>query len=84
MRIEACPVCHIGSIRDRRVTYTQTHEDQLVVIQGVPAQVCDFCGERWFDTEVVEGLQRLLWSESWPAERSAGKHRQIITWGSAD
>jgi len=79
--METCPVCHTGSMHERRVTYTQVYEDQLVVIQGVPALVCDFCGERWFDNEAVDGLQRLLQSDAGPPEGSVGKHRQFITWG---
>ncbi|MCD6553209.1 MAG: hypothetical protein DRI52_11115 [Chloroflexi bacterium] len=82
--METCPICHIGSIRERQVTYTQMHEGHLVVIQGVPALVCDFCGERWFDTKTVNGLQRLLWSESGSSEGLAGGQRQFITWGGTD
>ncbi len=79
--MKTCPICHIGSMRKRQVTYTQMHEGQLVVIQRVPALVCDFCGEKWFDTKTVDGLQQLLWSESGSLERLAGRHRQFITWG---
>lgn len=79
--METCPVCHIGSMQERRVTYTQVYEGQLVIVQGVLALVCDFCGERWFDTETVDGLQRLLQSDTGGAERLTGKHRQFITWG---
>jgi YgiT-type zinc finger domain-containing protein len=76
--METCPVCHIGSMRERRVTYTQVYKDQLIVIQGMPAMVCDFCGERWFDTEKVDGLQRLLRSDSGSLERLLEGFRQSL------
>jgi YgiT-type zinc finger domain-containing protein len=78
--METCPVCHIGSMRERQVTYTQMHEGQLVVIQGVPALICDFCGERWFDTKTVNGLQRLLQPDSGASEGLRKGYRQFITW----
>jgi YgiT-type zinc finger domain-containing protein len=81
--METCPVCHIGSIRERRVTYTQMHEGQLVVIQGVPALVCGFCGEKWFDTDVMDGLQRLLRSDRGSSEWLVDGLGQFITWGGA-
>ncbi|MBC7250541.1 MAG: type II toxin-antitoxin system MqsA family antitoxin [Anaerolineae bacterium] len=79
--METCPVCHIGSLRKRRVTYTQTHKGQLTVIQGVPALVCDFCGEKWFDTEKVDGLQFLLQSERESTDMPTKRPRSFVSRG---
>ena len=55
-----CPVCHLGRLRERTITYTQIHEGQFVVIPNVAALVCDVCGEKLFDKVVLRRLNGLL------------------------
>ncbi|MBN1286919.1 MAG: type II toxin-antitoxin system MqsA family antitoxin [Anaerolineae bacterium] len=40
------------------VTYTDDTTEPVVIIQGVPAQVCQQCGERFYDSDVAERLSR--------------------------
>jgi len=56
----ACPICHVGRLQERRVTHSQVFEGQLVVIDHVPAMVCDVCGERILDSDVLARLSGLL------------------------
>jgi YgiT-type zinc finger domain-containing protein len=55
-----CPVCHFGKLQDRRVTHTQVFEGQLIAISNVAALVCDVCGERILDDQVLTRLSGLL------------------------
>ncbi len=55
-----CSVCHFGRLRPRRVTYVQMFEGRPVVIPNVPALVCDVCGERVLDDQVLARLSGLL------------------------
>jgi YgiT-type zinc finger domain-containing protein len=55
-----CPICHYGKLGEREITYTQVFEGKLVVIPHVPALVCDVCGERILDDEVLTRLSGLL------------------------
>jgi YgiT-type zinc finger domain-containing protein len=59
----ACPICHVGRLQERRVTHSQVFEGQLVVINHVPAMVCDVCGERILDSDVLARLSGLLGTE---------------------
>jgi YgiT-type zinc finger domain-containing protein len=55
-----CPICHFGKLGERQVTHTQIFEGQLIVIPNVPALVCDVCGEKILDDEVLTRLSGLL------------------------
>lgn len=55
-----CPYCHTGRLQRRALVYLQWHGDALLVVNQMPAIVCDMCGERAYDEQAVEHLQRLL------------------------
>ena len=57
-----CPYCHTGRLERRNMVYLQWHDDALLVVDRMPAIVCDLCGERAYDEQAVEHLQRLLWA----------------------
>jgi YgiT-type zinc finger domain-containing protein len=44
------------------MVYLEWHDRSLLVVNRMPALVCDVCQERVYDYEAVESLQRLLWS----------------------
>ena len=61
-----CDVC--GSPMDEQmVTYTIQLEQKLVVVEHVPAKVCDQCGERLFSPDTVERLQKTVWEQRSPS-----------------
>lgn len=62
MMMSICPYCHTGRLERRAMIYVQWHGDQLLVVDRLPAVVCNVCGERAYDERAVEHLQRLLWS----------------------
>lgn len=33
-----------------------SHQDVTLVVRGVPADICNNCGERYFDAEVTQRL----------------------------
>lgn len=55
-----CPVCHIGVLRLRRVTYTSWVQRQLVLLPNVAVWACDVCGESAYDPEIVGWVSMLL------------------------
>jgi YgiT-type zinc finger domain-containing protein len=55
-----CPTCHVGRLHVRKVTYTQVFDGHLVVIANASALVCDICGERVFDNDMLSWLSGLL------------------------
>lgn len=49
------------------VTYTLEHGGKLIVVEHVPARVCEETGEQYFAPETVERLQALINGENKPA-----------------
>ncbi len=62
MNLSICPQCHVGRLQRRAMTYVQWHGDNLLVVNKMPAVVCDFCGEQIYDDRAVDHLNQLLWS----------------------
>ncbi len=61
---EFCVTCHAGSLWPHRATYARWHDGQFVIMPGVPAWRCDFCGETFYDDEALIRLSLLLGPES--------------------
>lgn len=62
---KACTACP-GELKQETVKYTQWYQGRLIVIENVPAWVCDNCGETYYDPEIVERIQTLIWSDAEP------------------
>ncbi|MGB3635485.1 MAG: YgiT-type zinc finger protein [Rubrobacteraceae bacterium] len=54
--IKGCP----GSYEQKLVTLTVRHQDELVVIDHVPAEVCNVCGDQLFAPETNRKIDQLL------------------------
>ena len=54
-----CDFCQ-GPTRQRRVTEHHRFHGRLYVIENVPAEVCDECGERYFHATTLDDIDRLL------------------------
>ena len=61
-----CDVCGNGTRRDQLVRYSLSIGDRLVIVEHVPASVCDRCGEETFEPQVVERLQKTIWESRTP------------------
>lgn len=51
-----CTGCAGGTLRRDRVSTAVWHGDDLVVIEDIPALVCQRCGERYFEDETALAL----------------------------
>lgn len=59
--MEICSYCHTGKIEARKVVFVQWHEDDdAIVVDRIPAMVCDTCGEKSYEPRALENLHRLL------------------------
>ena len=47
-----CAICKNGQMRAGHTTVTLNRGDSTVIIKGVPANICDTCGEYWLDSEI--------------------------------
>ena len=60
--IGGCP----GEYEERRIVHTVRHQEQVIVIDGVPAEVCSVCGDVLLKLETVRRIETLLRTTSRP------------------
>ena len=60
--IAGCP----GRYQESSVIHTVRHQGSIVVIDHVPAEVCDLCGDVLFTPETVTHIEHLLTRRSTP------------------
>ena len=51
-----CVVCKQAETRPGKATVTLERDDVTLVVKGVPAKVCENCGEEYVDEEVTARL----------------------------
>lgn len=57
---KACVVCRTGMRKPGTTSETLTRGDTTITVHHVPAEVCDNCGEAYFDSATVDALQQML------------------------
>jgi len=57
--METCTICG-GTVAKKLIKYTQEIDGELIVVENVPAEVCEQCGEELFTPEITSKLQRIL------------------------
>jgi HTH-type transcriptional regulator/antitoxin MqsA len=58
--MEPCAVCG-GTYHETQITYSQDVNGHFVLVEHVPALVCERCGDTLLAPKVVEKLQSLVW-----------------------
>lgn len=54
-----CVICQIGSTQPELVTVALEREGAILLVKDVPANVCQNCGERYYDTQTTDQLLAL-------------------------
>ena len=62
---QECGVCH-GKMTKQLVTYSQFYKGNFIIVENVPAWVCEQCGDTLYDPETVDRLQKYIWSQDKP------------------
>jgi len=55
-----CLVCKNGETRPGRTTETYELGTAVVVVRGIPAEVCDQCGEAYTDSQATRRLEAIV------------------------
>ena len=58
----SCPQCN-KEMRSAKVKTTIWHKERLIVVEEIPAYVCDTCVEQFYDAEATEMLRKLTAGE---------------------
>ena len=62
-----CDVCVAGERRAKLIQYSLPMAGGLILVDHVPAEVCDRCGEVTLSPDVVERLQQTVCDRHSPA-----------------
>ena len=54
------------TMKETKVTYTLEMDGKFVIIETVPARVCEETGEQFFSPDTVERLQKTIWGREKP------------------
>lgn len=51
-----CVICRLGETHAGNVTTTLTRGESTIIFKGVPAEICDNCGEYYLSESITEQL----------------------------
>ena len=51
-----CPLCHHGNLIPGTSDEAMSYDGMTLVVKDVPANICDTCGEPYFDEQVTQRL----------------------------
>jgi YgiT-type zinc finger domain-containing protein len=57
---ERCYFCHGGPVVKKRIDHVSKINGRFVEIKGVPCEVCEGCGEKYFEPETISHLQKIV------------------------
>lgn len=63
-----CDLCG-GRVEKKLISYTIFYQGHWIIVENVPAKVCQQCGERLFGPNVVEQLQKTIWNKQTPYKK---------------
>ncbi len=77
MSEQRCLYCG-GQLTEQKVTRMQQYQDRWVVVENLPALVCQQCGERFYTPEAHDRVLALVKGGSKPA-----RHERIDVYDAA-
>jgi YgiT-type zinc finger domain-containing protein len=60
-----CPLCN-GTRTHFSSYYLTLQKNKPVIIEKVPAKVCQKCGDRYFESDTIKRIQQIAWSKTKP------------------
>ena len=54
-----CVKCN-GELNFKKVNYVVDLENTIIIIKGVPANVCNNCKEQYFDDTTSENIEKII------------------------
>lgn len=56
--MKVCSFCGNKNFREKSVQYIYRHDDQLLVVNSVPCEECEYCGEQYYRAEVLKKIEK--------------------------
>jgi YgiT-type zinc finger domain-containing protein len=71
---QICEQCESPNLREERVRSAFWHDDRLVVVEDIPALVCERCREQYYDDLTVMMIDQLR-GDGFPPEEAQAELR---------
>lgn len=56
--IKICSFCGNKNFKQKNVQHIYRHEDKLLIINNVPCEECEYCGEKYFTAKVLKKIEQ--------------------------
>ncbi len=66
--MKECYLCK-GNIEKKLVIVEREYNGKKIIIEDVPAEVCQQCGEKYFDSETTLKLEKIKKASTYPQEQ---------------
>ena len=73
--IKICSFCGNKNFREKHVQYIYKHDDQFLVVDNVPCEECEYCGEQYFEAKALKRLKKISKPFILPVKKPKGKLR---------
>lgn len=60
--MKVCHFCGNKNFRKTQVQYTYKHHDNFLIVNDVPCEQCEFCGEQCFKGSVLKQIENEFFS----------------------
>ncbi len=55
---KTCSFCGNKNVLDTRTQYIYKHRGKMLIVQDVPCEQCEYCGEQYFQAEVLRKIEQ--------------------------
>ena len=55
---KACNFCGNKNFKNKYIQYVYRHQGQFLVMENVPCEECEYCGEQYFEAEVLKKIEK--------------------------
>jgi YgiT-type zinc finger domain-containing protein len=55
---KVCSFCGNKNFRERNVQYIYQHDNRFLIVNNVPCEECEYCGEQYFKADVLKRIER--------------------------
>ena len=57
MSNDKCHFCGNKNFSNKKVQYIYKHDEKFIIVNDVPCEECDFCGERYYEAKVLKKIE---------------------------
>jgi len=55
--MKICNFCGNKNFKEKKIQYIYRHNGQFLIVNDVPCEECEFCGEQYFKAETLKKIE---------------------------